>query len=197
MRVVEALLELFSFETVYIADLDAIRSRSAGHDALLMQLTQRFNQVEFWIDRGVQDEAAFQALIALRIGVPVIGSESITQAQWLANVEANAALLSLDFRGEAFLGPPELLQQPALWPRRLLAMNLARVGSGEGADLDLIARLQRLAPQAQVFAAGGVRHVDDLLLLREQGCAGALVATALHDGRIDGAALRRLGESEE
>jgi phosphoribosylformimino-5-aminoimidazole carboxamide ribotide isomerase len=35
-----------------------------------------------------------------------------------------------------------------------------------------------------LVAGGGVRGVDDLARLADTGCDGALVATALHDGRI-------------
>jgi phosphoribosylformimino-5-aminoimidazole carboxamide ribotide isomerase len=35
-----------------------------------------------------------------------------------------------------------------------------------------------------LLAGGGVRDVEDLRALAARGCDGALVATALHDGRI-------------
>ena len=43
-------------------------------------------------------------------------------------------VLSLDFRGETFLGPQGLLDDAALWPHRVIVMTLARVGGGEGPD---------------------------------------------------------------
>jgi phosphoribosylformimino-5-aminoimidazole carboxamide ribotide isomerase len=49
---------------------------------------------------------------------------------------------------------------------------------------------ERGAPRA-VFAAGGVRGEADIVALEEAGIAGALVATALHDGRLSSAALAR------
>ena len=48
----------------------------------------------------------------------------------------------MDFRGDSFQGPLELLSDPqTCWPQQVLAMNLARVGSDIGPDLGLIARL--------------------------------------------------------
>jgi phosphoribosylformimino-5-aminoimidazole carboxamide ribotide isomerase len=38
-----------------------------------------------------------------------------------------------------------------------------------------------------VLAGGGVRDLDDLRQLAEFGCDGALVASALHDGRLTAA----------
>jgi uncharacterized protein related to proFAR isomerase len=41
-----------------------------------------------------------------------------------------------------------------------------------------------------------VRGVEDLVALRELGCAGALVASALHDGRLGREQLARLAEGQ-
>src|SRR5207253_401784 len=40
-----------------------------------------------------------------------------------------------------------------------------------------------------LLAGGGVRGPDDLARLDDAGCDGALIATALHDGRIGAAAI--------
>ncbi len=48
------------------------------------------------------------------------------------------------------------------------------------------------APGVHLFAAGGVRGPEDLAQLAQEGISGALVASALHDGRIDGPAIARL-----
>lgn len=93
-------------------------------------------------------------------------------------------VLSLDFRGDDFMGPPALLQRTELWPSRIIVMTLARVGGGAGPDLERLAALQSRAPDRRFYAAGGVRGPADLEALRRQGAAGVLVASALHDGRL-------------
>ena len=93
-------------------------------------------------------------------------------------------MLSLDFRGEAFQGPPELLADPGLWPKRVIAMTLARVGSGAGPDFERLAALRAAAPDLELYAAGGVRDIRDIEILARAGMRGALVSTSLHDGRL-------------
>jgi phosphoribosylformimino-5-aminoimidazole carboxamide ribotide isomerase len=66
----------------------------------------------------------------------------------------------------------------------LIVLDLARVGMGSGPDLGLITRVMAGAPGLAIFAGGGVRGLEDLEALARVGCDGALVATALHDGRI-------------
>jgi phosphoribosylformimino-5-aminoimidazole carboxamide ribotide isomerase len=72
-------------------------------------------------------------------------------------------------------------------------MTLARVGSGAGPDVDRLAAVRRIASGRRIYAAGGVRDAADLAALAHAGIAGALVATALHDGRLAGAEIDALG----
>ena len=66
----------------------------------------------------------------------------------------------------------------------VLLLDVGRVGTGGGVDLELLRRLRRRFPRVRLLAGGGVDGVDDLRRLAEAGCDGALVATALHAGRI-------------
>jgi uncharacterized protein related to proFAR isomerase len=93
-------------------------------------------------------------------------------------------VLSLDFRDDAFQGPGEILAEPALWPRRIIVMTLARVGSGAGPDLGRFAEIRSIASGCEIYAAGGVRDAADLSALKAAGASGALIATALHERRI-------------
>ena len=68
--------------------------------------------------------------------------------------------------------------------REVLVIDLARVGSGAGPPLEAVAELSAALPEAAIFAGGGVRNADDLRALESAGAAGALVATALHEGRL-------------
>jgi len=116
---------------------------------------------------------------------PVLGSETLTSiADYESARKAAGATLSLDFRGDTFIGPPELLDDASLWPGRVIVMTLARVGSGDGPDTRRLAEIVARAGARRVYAAGGVRHVADLYALRAIGVVGALVATSLHDGRL-------------
>lgn len=65
---------------------------------------------------------------------------------------------------------------------RLLVTSAARDGSLAGPDIEL---LRELVPVGiPVLAAGGIASIDDLLLLRELGCEGAVCGSALLGGRF-------------
>lgn len=199
LTVARALLALHPFRTLYVADLDAIQG-TGNHNAVLAQIRTAFPRLELWVDAGFSGGRAVSEWVAGDLGSPVIGSESLRHEGALRDIlmhlraksgEATPWVLSLDFRADAFLGPPGLLEDASTWPHQVLAMNLARVGSQLGPDLRLIERLVRTSPGCQVFAAGGVREASDLEAAAAAGASGALIATALHDGRIDANALAR------
>ncbi|VFU09614.1 HisA/HisF-related TIM barrel protein [Methylocella tundrae] len=199
--VVAGLLSLHPFQTIYIADLDAIESRG-DHEEIVSALSEAFPQTAFWVDAGVADAAGARAWLS-RHGreTLVLGSESLTgpaALQELVGIER--LVLSLDFRGDCFVGPQTLLAAQHWWPSRVIVMTLARVGSHAGPDLDRLKSIVdlgasssddfgRSSVQPRVYAAGGVRGPEDLASLAKAGVEGVLVASALHDGQLTSADL--------
>ena len=205
LDVARGLLALHPFEALYIADLDAIeglavegvvaesekhRRRGEPDADLMAALVAAHPGVTLWLDAGVGSFDEAMAIEALPGVLCVVGSESVEDAETVRRLSQETDLaLSLDFRGDVFLGPPELLDDESLWPETLIVMTLAKVGSGAGPDFARLAEIVARAGGRRVFAAGGVRGPQDLAVLKEMGVAGALIATALHDGRISAAEL--------
>ena len=184
VSVVRGLLAVYPFPTLYVADLDAIQSNGDNLPAL-RRIRAEFPTLQMWVDNGAADSAALEAFIGADLGVPVIGSESQRDSRLLAQHRGSRRIvLSLDFRDDAFQGPGEILAEPALWPRRIIVMTLARVGSGAGPDLGRFAEIRSIASGCEIYAAGGVRDAADLSALKAAGASGALIATALHERRI-------------
>jgi phosphoribosylformimino-5-aminoimidazole carboxamide ribotide isomerase len=192
LEVARGLLSVFPFQSLYVADLDAITG-SGDNRAVLASLTRAFPHVSFWIDGGIAEPDAAAAWLADETGILVIGSES-QKSTALARRFADhpRVVLSLDFRGDAFCGPPELLTDTACWASRIIAMTMGRVGSGEGPDLARVAMLSVRAAGRRIYAAGGVRDAADLEMLKRVGAAGALIATCLHERRLTGDDIARL-----
>lgn len=193
VAVAKGLARLGDFSAFYVADLDAIEGRPPNA-AALSALGESFPDTAFWVDAGLRTAAEAECLQRAPHQHAVMGTESIADAAVLAALpHPERAILSLDFKGEAFLGPPEILQDTTLWPDRVIVMTLARVGSGAGPDLDRLGAIVARAEGRAIYAAGGVRGPGDLEVLEQAGIAGALVSTALHDGRLSSEALRRFG----
>lgn len=190
-EVIRAFRRLHPFPVVYIADLDAIQ-RTGDNRGVVEALRAGFPDLELWVDAGIATPDDWLPWRSRGVR-PVIGSESqtgrATAEMLLAALAPDNPVLSLDFMGGRFLGPAELLREPGLWPERVIVMTLDRVGENAGPDLNRLSELHRLVPGKQLFAAGGVRDGADLLRLRGIGIQGALIASALHAGRIGGREL--------
>jgi phosphoribosylformimino-5-aminoimidazole carboxamide ribotide isomerase len=187
-------------DELYVADLDAIGGGS-GHTALLAALAR---ETRVMVDAGVSGPAAARALLDLGAHRIIVGTETLPGAaaleRLLAELPAGAVILSIDLREGALLSPdPELAGLPALDAMRRLprvreaiVLDLARVGSGAGPDVALIAALHAAFPDLALLAGGGTRDLEDLRALERAGAAGALVATALHRGVIGARELAEL-----
>jgi phosphoribosylformimino-5-aminoimidazole carboxamide ribotide isomerase len=198
--VARALRDRLGLEELYVADLDAIAGRE-GHAELVAALAR---EARVLLDAGASEPERVAALLALGVDGVVVGTETLPGVAALrrlcAALPAARLVLSLDLRAGRLLSPAAALAGrsatqalEALAPaglREVIVLDLARVGSGEGPDLELVAAVRERAPGLDVLAGGGVRHAADLRALEAAGAAGALVATALHDGAIGAADLR-------
>jgi len=190
--VVRGLLGVFPFPALYVADLDAIQG-SGDNSQTLRRIRAESPSLQVWVDNGVADASALHAFNEADPGTLVIGSESQRDSKLIAqNRDSTRVVLSLDFRGDAFQGPQDILSEPALWPHRIIVMTLARVGSDAGPDLARFAAIRSIAGGRELYAAGGVRDASDLSALKAAGAFGALISTALHERRIVAADLEEM-----
>jgi phosphoribosylformimino-5-aminoimidazole carboxamide ribotide isomerase len=181
---------------LYAADLDAIMG-GASQDTLVAALAAV--GVPLWLDAGVSSVDRARHALALGAARVVVGLETLPSYAALgeicAAVGGDNVAFSLDLRdgdpvvASGGIPPGEPAHLVAARARdagagAVIVIDLARVGTGRGLDLELIARVREAAPEPILLAGGGVRGLDDLTRLADAGCDGALVATALHDGRI-------------
>lgn len=187
IAVLSKYFSLFPFRKIYVADLDGIEGFEPNQK-LLNEISVTFPGIAVWADTGKVDFDQIMRLVTISPMIrPVIGSEMGITSPELARLTShlNGQLaLSLDFRGDVFQGDPSLFAISETWPLNVIVMTLARVGSERGPDIAKISKVMAQAGARAVYAAGGVRDLDDLRVLARAGCAGALIATALHNGKI-------------
>jgi phosphoribosylformimino-5-aminoimidazole carboxamide ribotide isomerase len=179
-------------DELYLADLDAITGGD-GNPALLTALAR---EARVMVDAGVSEPTRARALLDLGAYRVIVGTETLSGPdaldRLLAELPDGTVILSVDLRDGRVLSPDaHLAGSPALDAmsrlprvREAIVLDLARVGSGAGPDVDLIAEIHSAFPELELLAGGGVRDVEDLRALDAAGAAGALVATALHRGVI-------------
>lgn len=190
--VARGLLSIYPFKTFYIADLDAIERRG-DNDTVLARLRNEFSHLTLWVDNGMADPAGAARWLDAGLGHLVLGSETQTNGSLVRDLAGHdRVVLSLDYHGDGFVGPADLLNDCGKWPGRIIVMTLTRVGSDSGPDIERLREIKARAADKHLYAAGGVRDALDLATLADAGIAGALVASSLHNGKLAGAQIARL-----
>ena len=184
--VANALLELYPFKCIYIADLNAITGQG-NHASTIAKIQAQHPNIEVWLDAGIKNVTCLETWTNANV-THVIGSENINTINDLMEISQllhGNFVLSLDFSQDKFLGHPKLQSETELWPDKLIAMTLSQVGSQLGADVKRLLAIKKLAGKREIYAAGGIRNNKDIHLLQDFNIAGALVATALHDKNLN------------
>jgi phosphoribosylformimino-5-aminoimidazole carboxamide ribotide isomerase len=190
-----AFREHFGLTELYLADLDALAGAAPAWETYAELRALGFC---LWVDAGVRDAAGAQGLARAGVERVVVGLETVAGPAALAEAVRDLAervVFSLDLRGGVPLGnvscwgggaAGEIARQALrLAVRRVLILDLARVGTGTGPGArELCRQLALEHPQVEVSAGGGVRGRADLERLREDGVQVVLVASAFHDGRL-------------
>lgn len=192
--VADGLLRLFPCPSLYVADLDAIEG-VGSHAREISAFVQGNRKINVWLDSGLQDISIHDLEHVPQNQTVVVGTEKFLATAGLGALlpQYNDRLvLSLDFLGSQFLGPEEFLTRSDLWPSRVIVMTLDAVGRNQGPNFDKVSEIVERAGAREVYAAGGVSSLADLKKLNAIGAAGALVASALHNGKIKTGDLKEI-----
>jgi phosphoribosylformimino-5-aminoimidazole carboxamide ribotide isomerase len=190
--VAAAFLRHFGLRELYVADLDAI---AGAPPAFAIYEELHALGCALWVDAGLRVAEGAGPLVAAGVGRVVAGLETLAGPQELARLverHGERVVFSLDLKegrplgvGAGWEGTPWEVARRAVETgvRRLLVLDLARVGVGGGTGTEeLCRRLVETYPELELATGGGVSGPADLQRLQSVGVRFALVASALHDG---------------
>jgi phosphoribosylformimino-5-aminoimidazole carboxamide ribotide isomerase len=200
-KTVARALSAAGFRETYVADLDAIRGAAPAwsiYEELMMA------GLGLWVDAGLSTVEQARETLEFQLGgqplsAIVAGLESLDGPDALAEMcdltGPERLIFSLDLKlGAPIVGSPAWQGLSATQiatiairagVRRMIVLDLACVGMGQGVGTERLCRdLRCLDSDLQIIAGGGIRGVSDLRSLQRSGCDAALVASALHDGRL-------------
>ena len=78
--------------------------------------------------------------------------------------------------------------------KTVFCTDISKDGMMEGPSLILYKEIMRRFPTLNLIASGGVSTKEDLILLNEAGCVGAIVGKAFYEGAISLEELSRLNQ---
>jgi phosphoribosylformimino-5-aminoimidazole carboxamide ribotide isomerase len=200
----------------YVADLDAIQG-GALQRTLLRQLAEFHTGFAgaLLVDAGTSRPGGALEVLSSGASEVVVGLETLQAFADLAAivdvVGPSRVVFSLDLKlGNPILHPamqdasgagPDALslaeQAIAAGVTTLLLLDVGRVGTGCGVDLGMLETLRRRFRSIRLLAGGGVLTRKDLERMRDAGCDGALIASAIHTGRVTSSDLAELADSTD
>ena len=145
------------------------------------------------IGGGLRDADAVEAALAAGAERTIVGTAAPTEVERLAARFGDRLVVAVDAKDgwvvaegwttESGLTASELARRcAAAGVPRLVVTSTRRDGSLAGPDLALLGEV--LEAGLPVLAAGGIASLGDLGRLRELGCEGAIVGSALWSGRF-------------
>lgn len=207
LAVARGFRERLGLTRLYLADLDGI-VRGAPNRELWRALAD--DGFELLVDSGVRTVADAEAIYDSGAKAAIVALETSPPRQLIAELCSDfgppRVVFSLDLKHDRPLGTLDEWRDPdpfdiavevvSLGVEQMIVLDLAWVGTGAGlATEGLCRRLIQRFTQLQVITGGGIRGPGDLPMVQATGIHGLLLASALHNGRIDRAALESLKSS--
>ncbi|HWQ18384.1 MAG TPA: HisA/HisF-related TIM barrel protein [Methanotrichaceae archaeon] len=170
----------------YVADLNRLTG-SGDNLEVIKQISKR---TDLMADMGISSQSQIDELPgSVR---PVLGTETAS----LKLIEAASGIRDVTISIDMFerkvltrdvslrLDPLDVLRElNGFQVREIILLELDRVGTSSGIDRDFLKAAASVSCHPLILG-GGVKGPEDLQVLNELGFKGALVATAVYDGRI-------------
>ncbi len=74
----------------------------------------------------------------------------------------------------------------------IFCTDISKDGAMQGPSIELYKKIIATYPELNLTASGGVSNFEEVLLLKEIGCAGAIIGKAIYEGKITLEALKTI-----
>lgn len=191
---------------LHLVDLDGAKAGSVKNWKVLETIAAKTKLV---IDFGGGIKAAEDVHVVLNSGASLVtvGSMAVKDAglfeMLLLNFGAGKFLVGADVKEEkiaihGWLEQTEigvldfLAEYAAKGVKQFFCTDIAKDGMMMGPSTDLYKKILENIKGIQLIASGGIRHMDDVLQMKEIGMSGAIVGKAIYEGKIDIKQLAKL-----
>jgi phosphoribosylformimino-5-aminoimidazole carboxamide ribotide isomerase len=183
------------FNSIYMADLDAIQGKTANFDIYKNITTQ--TGINLMVDAGISDLAKAEAVLNAGAQKIVVGTETLSTLDFVAQAVKtfgeDKVVVSIDRKEGKLLSTSDNIASMGallivkklsnLGVRQIILLDLDRVGTEHGTDNSTIKNILKQT-QLEVLVGGGIKSLQELEELRTLGVSGALIATVLHKGKL-------------
>lgn len=197
LALLRAYRETLGSKVAYIADLDAIMG-TGENLTIIGKMAAALPQLELLVDAGMHNVAQGKRLLDAGVKKVVIASESLAslaaESGRFADLGTENVLFSLDLKNRTVIWREPFTESSdpcvvtmylrSLGFREAILLEMDRIGTGGGADIELLGRVTTAVPGMRFIVGGGIASAAEFVRLKRAGAFGVLLATALHDGTI-------------
>lgn len=183
---------------LHLVDLDGAKAGEVVNWKVLEKIA---NQTALQIDfgGGIKKEATLKTVFDTGASYATIGSLAVKSRavfeEWIERFGAEVFMLGADvFEEKIAIGGWiektnidvfEFMQSYInKGISQLFCTDIQKDGKLEGPSTNLYKKIIAQFPALHLIASGGVSNIEDLRILREIGCSGAIVGKAIYENRI-------------
>lgn len=200
---------------LHMVDLDGAKAGQMQQFEIIAKMAKNV-PIQIQVGGGIRDADTIRKLLDIGIKRVVIGSLAVKNPslirRWLKDFGSDAIVVAFDIRLDAD-NSPEILthgwqqgSRLSLWDilqdytgsglKTILCTDVSRDGMLEGSNHALYSAIQKLWPDVDILASGGVDGLQDVLELEKLGLAGVITGKAIYEGRLDlSDAIRKLSHA--
>ena len=187
--------EAAGFRRLHIVDLDGARAGTPQHLDVLKKVAAATSLV-IDFSGGIKTGGDLENVFSAGAAIAAIGSVAVKDKtlflNWLKKHGPERILPGVDVRREklAISGWTEqtdiglfdfLNEMTAAGIRQVFCTDIAKDGLLGGPSVALYQKILGQFPSLQLIASGGVRSPEDVAILNETGCCGAIVGKAIYE----------------
>ncbi|MDO8728225.1 MAG: HisA/HisF-related TIM barrel protein [Candidatus Methanoperedens sp.] len=183
------IIQVLSPREVYIADLDRLQHQGDNFDLIEKISGKTRTMADIGAENMNDVEKCAKISDTVILGTETASFELIEKAAVRFPGRIN---VSIDLKGGKVLTKDSNMDvEPAELVKLLndheigdiIVLELTRVGTGAGIDEGFLKDIAAVSSH-DVIVGGGIKDMDDIEALKQIGISGALVATAVHSGKI-------------
>jgi phosphoribosylformimino-5-aminoimidazole carboxamide ribotide isomerase len=193
-------------QRLHLVDLDGAKAGAVKNWKVLETIAAK-TKLTIDFGGGIKTEKDVQIVFESGAALATVGSIAVKDealfVSWLQQFGASKFLLGADVKEEK-IAIGGWLETTDIWiydfiekyikhgVQQIFCTDVSKDGKLEGPSTELYKNIIAKFPELHFIASGGVASLDDLKLLKDIGCAAAIVGKAIYEGRISPKSLKGL-----
>jgi phosphoribosylformimino-5-aminoimidazole carboxamide ribotide isomerase len=183
---------------LHLVDLDGAKAGAVKNWKVLEQIASK-TKLLIDFSGGISTKKSVTICFNSGASFAAVGSIAVkdekTFTEWLLEFGVDKFIIGADVKDERLaikgwtettdLSVFDLIDKYKLkGVKQFFCTDISKDGLLQGTGIELYKKILNQHPSIDLIASGGVSSLDDLLLLREAGCSGAIVGKALYEKKI-------------